>query len=614
MRTTFTLFVFLLSFGAVFSQGQSRQYQFPRAAVSSPSFPAPDYAAKLMCVEKPVPAGIAKTKQLYQKKGNKTVSERSAAPALPPMVRGKHFIGNPFGNSTPNDNDIAISNDGIIVSVINTNLFFYDAVNDSVLGTQSYDAFTDALGFYEDVFDPKVLYDPSEDKFVTVILNGFTDTNTSIIIGFSQSNDPMGLWNLYALPGNPLNNGTFSDYPMISLTEKELFLTINLVIPDSTWQTGFDETLIWQIKKEPGYLGDTLSTAMHNGISFNGKPIRNLCPVRGGSQLYGPDMYFLSNRNFETQGDTIFMVHTTDTIGAPGFNIEIKQMNADADYFLAGDARQAGVHLFATNDSRILGAFYENNQIQFVQNCMDTNTTFCAVYHGIISNLQSSNPTVTAKIISDTICDFGYPNIAYAGNGPGNNNAVIGFNHTAPTVKPGCSAIKSDGNFNYTPVLKITDGASSYVNVLSSLQERWGDYTGIQTKYNSPGEIWTSGYYAYASGFNRLHRAYIGQVLADSIDNSAGLHHTELNALNGKIFPNPSEDFFSLDFTIEKSQYLSFELYDIHGKLVVLLMRDWVKPGKNIFTFRTSDLSPGTYLLKVNHNTETLHSGLVLKK
>jgi hypothetical protein len=614
MKAIATLVLFSMFSGLVLGQSQSRSFQFQRAAVTSPSFSGPDYAAKILCIEKPLPAGAEGSKNLYQKKSTNHLQERAAATPLPPMARGKHFLGNAFGNSTPNDNDLAISNGGKIVSVINTNLFFYDVNTDSVLGTQSYDAFTAPLGAYADVFDPKVLYDPVEDKFITVILNGFTDTTTSIILGFSQSNDPMGLWNLYSLPGNPLNNGTFSDYPMISLSEKELFLTINLVIPDSTWQTGFNETLIWQINKQDGFSGASISTVMHNGITFNGKPIRNLCPVRGGSQLYGPDMYFLSNRNFETQGDTIFLVRTTDTIGSPNFSIEVKQLNSNADYFLAGDARMAGVHVFATNDSRILGAFYENNQIQFVQNSMDTNTTFCAVYHGIISNLQASNPTVNGKIIGDTLCDFGYPNIAYAGNGAGNNNAVIGFNHTAPTVKPGCSAIKSDGNFNYTPVLKITDGATSYVNVLSTLQERWGDYSGIQTKYNHPGEIWMSGYYVYASGFNRLHRAYIGQVLADSIPNTAGIYPSMEANLDGQIFPNPSADFFSLDINLEKAHYLSFDLYDIQGKRITTLMRDWVKPGKNVFTFSTRDLDAGTYLLRVTHQGESMFTGKVMKE
>ncbi|MEZ5014184.1 MAG: hypothetical protein R2794_07820 [Chitinophagales bacterium] len=34
---------------------------------------------------------------------------------------------------------------------------------------------------------------------------------------------------------------------MIAITEHELFFTINLIIPDEPWQTGFSETLIWQM-------------------------------------------------------------------------------------------------------------------------------------------------------------------------------------------------------------------------------------------------------------------------------------------------------------------------------------------------------------------------------
>ena len=46
--------------------------------------------------------------------------------------------------------------------------------------------------------------------------------------------------------------------------------------------------------------------------------------------------------------------------------------------------------LLATNDARVLGAFLENDKIQFVHNTMDTATGHCAVYHGIISNVACS--------------------------------------------------------------------------------------------------------------------------------------------------------------------------------------------------------------------------------
>jgi hypothetical protein len=76
------------------------------------------------------------------------------------------------------------------------------------------------------------MYDPKADKFVLMCPVGFVDSTSKIIVGFSQTNDPNGNWNLYTLPGNPLNNNLWSDYPMISMTEKELFLSINLLYND----------------------------------------------------------------------------------------------------------------------------------------------------------------------------------------------------------------------------------------------------------------------------------------------------------------------------------------------------------------------------------------------
>src|SRR6478735_5561522 len=103
---------------------------------------------------------------------------------------------------------------------------------------------------------------------------------------------------------------------MISLSKNELFLSINLLYNDSTWQAGFVETIVWQINKKNGYSGQTLNTTLHSNIGYNGKAIRNLCPVKGGSKLNSPNMYFISNRNLASQNDTVFLVNITDTIGA----------------------------------------------------------------------------------------------------------------------------------------------------------------------------------------------------------------------------------------------------------------------------------------------------------
>ena len=68
---------------------------------------------------------------------------------------------------------------------------------------------------------------------------------------------------------------------------------------------------------DKGYNGDTIDAVYYDSIFFAGNPIRNLNPVRGGSTTYGPDMYFLSNRNFAESNDTIFIVHVTGKLDDP---------------------------------------------------------------------------------------------------------------------------------------------------------------------------------------------------------------------------------------------------------------------------------------------------------
>ncbi|MFN3940317.1 MAG: hypothetical protein ACK4IY_07000, partial [Chitinophagales bacterium] len=181
-----------------------------------------------------------------------------AAAPVPEVLSA--FEGNPMGVSVPNDNDLAISNDGIIISVINTSIYMFDQ-SGNTLKSLSLSSMADTLGLIGSKFDPKVMYDPVHDRFIIVFLNlvfGDEAANTHIIVAFSQTADPLADWNLYVLPGNPKDNDTWTDFPMMAITQSELFITGNLIIPGEPWQTGFSETLIWQMSLNRGYAGDTL--------------------------------------------------------------------------------------------------------------------------------------------------------------------------------------------------------------------------------------------------------------------------------------------------------------------------------------------------------------------
>lgn len=601
------VFSFLVCLIQLNAQVQTKHVVHQKIAEMNYSTAFDNYQAALLIKEMPK-QGSKKIEYYPPAVPNAQIPLAKSSSTLPGLIKGQSFQANPFSVSTPCDNDFAISDSGFAVSVTNTNIYIRNIATNSVKPIKTLAAFTNPINNKHQEFDPKVIYDPDYKRFIVLCLVGFTDTTSKVIVGFSQTEDPSLGWNLYALPGNPLNNNLWTDYPMVSLSKKDFYLSVNLLYNDSSWQTGFVETIVWQIKKTDGYQGLPLNSDLHSNIKYNGRAIRNLCPAKGGSQLYGPNMYFVSNRNLASQNDTVFLVNITDTTGAAGNSVVVKAMKSNLGYEFPPDGIQPiATQSLATNDSRNLGALFENNKIQYVHNTKHPVNGRCTVYHGVITNLSAPTPTVTGYLIENDSMYFAYPNISYSGNGPNDDMCTISFDHSSDLVKPGVSAVQADGLGNYSEILRIQNG-SQYVNVLQGNLERWGDYSGSQRRYNKPGEVWMSGYIGapYGSGFPNAHAAWVAQLTNSTVaidDTRITEQQAESNQL--LVFPSPASDRFMVDFKLSKPEYLSFELIDGAGKTVAVLLRDWVKTSENIFSFNTKDLPKGVYTLTITGNYNT---------
>ena len=64
------------------------------------------------------------------------------------------------------------------------------------------------------VFDPKVLYDPYNDRWIITALAAGNSPDSSVLIGASQGGNPLGLWNLYRIDADA-SNTYWADYPSI---------------------------------------------------------------------------------------------------------------------------------------------------------------------------------------------------------------------------------------------------------------------------------------------------------------------------------------------------------------------------------------------------------------
>ncbi len=593
-----------------------------------------DWKPVLQNMEAPLPGGdnyrsflLQQKAQLQSHHSNRTKTNDGVVNLgdadAPVVIAG--FAANTFDGSVPTDNDVAVSNNNLLISVANSTIYMFDLNNDSLLKSISLEAFADTLGLAANMYDPKVRYDPKQDKFILVFLSGSSSSSTNIVVAFSETNNPTENWFLYALDGDPLQDSSWTDYPIVALTDDELFITANLLRdrlpsdpPFDAWKFTFRQSIIWQINKNSGYTGNTLQTKLYSSIQFNGQPIRNLCPIQGGSDTYGPNIYLLSNRNFDIVNDTFFILEITGKHDNPATELLIDFRRTNNPYGLAPDGKQFGVFNLMTNDSRVLGGYLENNKIHFVMNCVNPDTLRSGVYHGIVNNITETK-VFTGNIIGDESLDFGYPNISYSGRHPGDEEAIITFNHTSSDSAAGVSALFYNGNtYGYSERITLKAG-ESYVNVVSGSSQRWGDYSGSQRKYNNPGEVWISGFYGARltipglPGITRANLSWVGGLASPDSSMTASVKKLNRNTYM-KVYPNPSSAIFYVEFDLETTSKLSIELFDASGKLIKTLFRDVAKKGKNVFSFDGHSLASGNYLLHISNGSDFQLSKNILKE
>ena len=563
-------------------------------------------------LESPVPGGdserdhLLKLKQqISSKYGRKShlINQKSSSAAPDPIIQNGYEGSYPTG-SVPCDNTLAISNSGLVMTARNSSYMIYDTQADSALVVGPLRDFIPGIPGSLNDYDPKVIYDPMEDRFVLIFLLGNAPPSTYIVTCFPETSDPTGDWNVYFLDGDPFSTGHWSDYPAIALSEEELFITINLLVPGGSWQTSFHQTLIWQIDKMDGYSGNpTLNSVIWEDNTEGGINIRNMHPVRGGIYPKGPNQFFLSNRNFALESDSIYLVEITNTIASGTATRNITLLHSGNNYYLAPSARQSISDSLQTNDSRVLGGIWENDEIHFVQNCMDTASGNSAVYHGIISGISSGSYVCSGDYVRDAVKDYGYPNIAHIGETASDDKYIISFEYVSPVDSAGTACVFYDG-VDYSNFNMIRKG-EGVLNALSGTQERWGDYTGIHKKYNQPCSVWSCGTFAKS---DNSYASWVSEIRTQSADcsSSIGIDEKPSTFSEFKLYPNPSADMIDLKFVMEKTGDASICIYDISGRQIEQLFNGNVRKGENLLTFSVNHLSAGSYQLTIVTDEEEI--------
>ncbi len=530
-------------------------------------------------------------------------------------------------SSQPLDNTIAVSKDGLLLSAINTKIFGYDLFADSSLfswvglggNTYSFGQFSSINNGSGTAFpfDPKLLYDSNHDRFIFCFISGRDSADSKTVMAFSSSNDPRDPWYLYDIDGNPRNLNQWSDYPAISISENELFYTVNLIIDGVSWQEGFDGSLIWQMNLDSAYAGaDSINLTLWDDIKHNNTYIRNLHPVTSGMGPEGDNMFFLSNRNFDMQNDTVFMLEITGQATDQSTELLLSVGKLDQPYGFPPNAKQADTDSLdpttglQTNDSRFLGAIRVEDTIQFVGNSVSFSTNRAGIYHGKITDIYGINSTFTGRVLSVDTLDFGYPNIGFTGKNTLENQAIISFEYSSVNRFAGTAAYYTKDDL-YSDLLTIREGENIIDNppLNNDPYERWGDYTGMQAAYDQMGSVWVCGAFGLPNKRAGIHIAKL--TSSDSI--AVGLNlSTQDHTL--KLFPNPFKDDLYISFNLqETTPHLSIQVSDISGKITYQKNYKDVEKGAHEILLNAAFFSANNYIITIKNSDQILFSKKIIR-
>jgi hypothetical protein len=302
-------------------------------------------------------------------------------------------------------------------------------------------------------------------------------------------------------------------------------------------------------------------------------------------------MFFLSDRNFDLTNDTLFLLHLSGNVNDPDAKLDISYRLLDQPYGVPPYAPQT-LDSLDTNDARVLDAFESNGTIQWVNNTMDFYTGRSAVFHGWL-DIDDPFQTATGNIIAHPTDYLGYPGLAWTGSQPGERDAIIVMSHSSAIRHPGGSAVYSDGLGEYSEFVTVIEGTRS-VNMLSSQIERWGDYVGIQRLYHQPGSVWVSMSYGRQGNVNE---AWIAKLARHDESTSTKDDNARIKM---SAYPNPSDDYVSIDIDNPEAKQFEVILYDLSGHLIKTLYDGPANhPGKANISFSLHSLPAGQYLVKV---------------
>lgn len=330
------------------------------------------------------------------------------------------------GGNVPPDPELAVG-PGHIIAVVNVAFEIYDKTGAVLFGPTTFASLFSSVPGCSGVFDPNVLYDESADRFILAI-DGDGDR---YCIAASQSSNPLGAWNLYAL--QTVSSPQFFDFPHAGVGVDAIYVGANIF---SSPAGSFVESRVYAIDKAALYAGSATTIVSHSTGAANSTPQpMNLHGFDQGTWPASGPHYILTERY---DGDIHTVWAWDDPFGANTFG----EVASDGDLNLnaatgmvAGfpvNAVQAGGGSIQANDWRGLDTEYRNGRIWM------TNSISCNPGGGTVDCVRWAeiDPAVPSVIQAGVFASVGeyriFPDLAVDHC----DNMTIGYTKASSSTFP----------------------------------------------------------------------------------------------------------------------------------------------------------------------------------
>lgn len=445
------------------------------------------------------------------------------APGLGTFVEGINFNEDGANNNgifhIPPD-PIGAAGPAHLVSVVNTSIEWHTKTGVQQ-NSQSLASFFASESPLTGTFDPKVIYDQFENRFLVVtmerveVADGQDPGNVStIFIAVSDDSDPNGMWHFNSINAKEVIGGSdhWTDYPGFAVDEEAVYVTANMF---SHVARTFGGTRLWIIDKgvSSGFYAGGVASANRFDFPFLASTfaITSQPAHIFGAPPPGNVGTFLVQYSGLTSATEEFLniIRVDDPLGTPSFSQQFVNVG-DIDNTAAGmpDAPQSGTSTtIETNDRRALNAVWRDNSLWATAQVVpgsgsDAGQATAHWWEIDTTNLATLNVVQQGDVGAEDIASGTYtffPSIAVDQNG----NMGIGFAASAASIFPGAyytGQEATDPLGTVQPTSTLAAGLDFYVRTFGGPRNRWGDYSGLSIDPSDGETFWVFNGYALTRG------------------------------------------------------------------------------------------------------------------